>query len=113
MIDECFSIINTQITLYYRGFNRAYRYILRIYIFFESNDSGRKAVRYSVEELMTSKETNLRKFRERVQTQTEFTCDANNFLVLDDQKTVIGVKCKFLKLLKMIELKYSLFEMGE
>ena len=44
---------------------------------------------------MTSKETDLGEFKERVQTQTEFYCYPNNVLVLDEQCTVISVEGKY------------------
>ena len=66
----------------------------RNYVYSMSNDSRNKVVRYSLEELMISKEIDLGKFKERVQTQTEFRCYQNNFLVLDDQCTVIGIDKK-------------------
>ena len=49
-------------------------------------------MRFSLEELMTSVETDLARFRGRVETETEFFCHPNNFLVLDDQITVVGVE---------------------
>ena len=47
---------------------------------------------------MTSEETDLGKFIWRLETETEFICVPNNFLVLDDQCTVIGVDKKENKL---------------
>ena len=41
---------------------------------------------------LTSKETDLKKLKGRAQTQTEFDCKPNNFLVLDDQCTVLGAE---------------------
>ena len=81
------------------------------------NGSGEKAVRYSLEELMTSYQTDLGKFKERVQTQTKFWCEPNNFLVLDDQRIVIGVNNQYSRIgffssKGMNELKYSLLQMN-
>ena len=47
---------------------------------------------------MTSDETDLGKFKGRVQSQTEFDCEPDNFLVLDDQQTVIGIDLKETKI---------------
>ena len=47
-------------------------------------------MRYSLKELMVSEETNLSKFTERVQTQNEFSCSPNDFIVFNDQRTVLG-----------------------
>ena len=81
-------------------------------MFIGGNGSWHKAVRYSLEELMTSKETHLGKFRERTQGQTKFSCLSTNFFVLDDQHTLIGVEydwreSKNWTLYGMIQLTYT------
>ena len=60
---------------------------------------------------MTSKETDLRRFKKKVRTQTKFFCLANNFIVFKDQNTLLGVECEWEKTANrnsngMIELKY-------
>ena len=81
-----------------------------MYMFIEGNGSWNKAVRYSLEELMTSEETKLGEFKGRIQTQTELYCLPSNCLVLDDQITVVGVDEKETEngtVYGMIELKYD------
>ena len=45
-----------------------------------------------MEELMTSEETDLGKFRGRVQTKNGFFCLPNNCIILEDHYTLVGVK---------------------
>ena len=86
-----------------------------MYIFIEGNGSLNKAVRYSLEELMTSEQTQLGQIEGRLKTQRKLYCWPGNFLVLDDQITVVGVEYEEKEtengtLRGMIELKYDLFK---
>ena len=83
-----------------------------MYMFIEGNGSIDKAVRYSLEELMTSEETKLGEFKGRIQTQRKLYCYPSNCLVLDDQITVVGVEYEQKEtengtVFGMIELKYD------
>ena len=48
-------------------------------------------IRFSLKEVFSSTENKLAKFKSRKVTNTEFFCNVNNLLVLDDEQTVIGV----------------------
>ena len=84
-------------------------------LFTVGKGSNRTTVRYSLEELMTSEESDLSQFKGRIQTKTEFYCYPNNFLVLEDQRTVLGIDKKKTKFgvfssKGMVGLKYSLLQ---